>query len=312
MLGDDIPFNYTYQGVQYTGHFIYNGTETGSWSAGANILSNDIAGSAATFNSYQVVRYLFTSPYSDNVTLSDVDISINMTFSGGARGGFLAGGMGTASTSNPKTNFNLISNGRSYCASFDALSCNSQADASLANYYNLVEVNYQGKMLRSILYDDIDFSIDHVYYNNLRTSVFPALGTGTYSMLYVMCPYTYGNFSVSTQDQTTTVLPTTDINVSVYVDNSAIESQLDEYLGADDTRITTYETINLGTFPTFDYNNMTETVNVSQVISETSDGINSIWYIISGLFGSAPLLVWLVPFCIFMSILSFVLWRKGG
>ena len=311
MLGDDIPFNYTYQGVQYTGHFIYNGSETGSWSTGANIESNTIAGSVNVFNTYQVVRYLFQSPFSGNVTLNDVDISINMNFAGGGRGGFLAGGMGTANISDPKTTFNLISNGRSYCASFDALSCNSQADSSLADYYNLVQVNYYSKQMRSILYDDINFSVNHVYFNNLRTSSFGTL-SGTYSMLYVMCPYTYGNFSVSTQDQTTTVPPTTDINVSVYVDNSAIESQLDQYLGADDTRITTYETINLGTFPTFDYNNATETVNVSQVISQTSDGINSIWYIISGLFGSAPVLVWLVPFCIFMSILSFVLWRKGG
>ena len=349
MLGDDIPFTYTYQGVEYTGHFLYNGSETGSWCYGANIEYNTIAGSASVFNTYQVVRYLFESPISSgNVTLNDVDISINMQFSGGARGGFLVGGMGTASVGSPNTTFNLISNGRSYCATFDALSCNSQADSSLANYYNIVNTNYQDKNMRSILYDDVDFSINHVYYNNLRTSSFPSISTSkTYSMLYVMCPYTYGNFSASVVDTTTTTTGTTSANYADVVSGldelntgmnelntgvSELNSGMDELntgvselhsdvldIGSNvisallvpDETLASMNFDPLDTLPDLNYNQVID--DADDVLEDIPSGIvgaASMWAMLDLLFGVDSAFIWIIPLAIFMCIACWVIWRK--
>lgn len=315
-FGDSIPAKYYLNGLPTSFNFEYYGSYT-SPGVGLNVDPNSIIPTPAGMAQYDFVIYKGIGFPAQSV----VDVTIDdfyLRFGDYARGGFALSTYLNGVTSNWNNASNYPNN---HCGTFPAVRADSGINPSLADYY--------GVMYFQFISGQNAFNFRPVYYSFDEGGVMDSLefsgiypnysSTDNSGVVYlcVICPYIGSSMSGDPPAETTTSITTSpstniDVNVSVYVDNSGIESQLNEYLGADDTRITTYETINLGTFPTFDYDNVTETVNISQVVSETGDGINSIWYLISGLFSSAPFLVWLVPFCIFMSIMSFVLWRKGG
>lgn len=316
-FGTSFPANVTIGGVEYSTTFNYiNVASYENYIDGINISANDVINSNS-LSSYNLCVYKGTvSALSGDNVRGDIYIPVDIYHSGGFR--FFVGApsnLSSSSSLDPSFVGNAIDTNP---ANLIGLS-RAPAAASSSDYYNLAHTRIRDTVWggltfqsRLLTYNEVDSSIAFIEFENICS-------LGRDFFVFIATPYSYDDVShdspVTTTVSTSATVPPSssiDINVSVYVDNSQIESQLDEYLGADDTRITTYETINLGTFPTFDYNNATETVNISQVVSETGDGINSIWYLISGLFSSVPLLVWLVPFCIFMSIMSFVLWRKGG
>lgn len=315
-FGDTIPARVVQAGVPTSFNFTYFDSYTMP-SVGLNVATDSIISSPSQMETYDLLIYKATG-FTNNVTLDYILLDdFYLRFGDYARGGFaLSNFINDSATIAWNDARNYPDN---FCGSFPAVRANSDASANLANYY--------GVMYFQFLSGYNPFTFRPIYYNFDTGGVLDSLSFSEYGRtpengqgvfyLCIICPYIGSSMSGEPPAETTTSISTSpstniDVNVSVYVDNSGIESQLNEYLGADDTRITTYETINLGTFPTFDYDNATETVNISQVVSETGDGINSIWYLISGLFSSVPVLVWLVPFCIFMSIMSFVLWRKGG
>lgn len=230
LIGDTIPFNYTIDNVEYSGSFVYASSMDFQYASsilGYNVSDNPVFGSTKLPN-YEGLFYYWISDFSSATSLYNVDIKLNMTFSGGARGGFMAGGLGSASPSNMTTALNAISNGGNYIGGVGSASIitgNTQADASLADYYGIVSTttsNYSpGDTFRPLVYDSSDFSINHVFYNRIRTYNMNSINRQILS-LYVIAPYKYGNVSASTVDTTTSTTGTTssDINVNVTVDNT--------------------------------------------------------------------------------------------
>lgn len=67
----------------------------------------------------------------------------------------------------------------------------------------------------------------------------------------------------------------------------------------------------IDTLPTLDYHKVIDDVDaVLDDIPSAVAGTASIWGIIGSLFTSDSIWLWLVPFCIFMCLASFVLWRR--
>lgn len=311
-FGDTIPANADGITIQFEYYESFS-----SPVVGLNVDTASIISTPSNMATYDFVVYRWKAPsgftlHYDTVVFDD----FYLRFGDYARGGFaltcrLSDGLQAGVN-------NAVRYPDNFCGSFSAVRANSSASANLADYYGTMYFTPNAS-----IYDNLNFR--PIYYSFDTGGILDSLqfqsidnynSSGVTDMFFIIiCPYIGSSMSGEPPFTTTTTTGVTsdiNVNVTVYVDNSVIESQLDEYLGADDTRITTYETINLGTFPTFDYDCATETVNISQVVSETGDGVNVIWYLISGLFSSVPVLVWLVPFCTFMCVMSFVLWRKGG
>lgn len=314
-FGDTISAKYYLGNTAYSFNFEYYSSVT-SPSVGLNVDPQSIISTPAGMGLYDFIIYKGTLPFL-NQQVSKVEINdFYLRFGDYARGGFA---LSTFLPDGVTTYFNEISYApNNYCGDFQGVCADYGVSSNFRDYYGIMYFQPDNRSLnfRPIYYDfDEGGVLESLYFGG----TYP-YSQGSNSSIYyfiVICPYIGSSMSGEPPAESTTAItgsPSTniDVNVSVYVDNSGIESQLNEYLGADDTRITTYETINLGTFPTFNYDNATETINISQVVSQTGDGINSIWYLISGLFSSVPDLVWLVTFSCFMSIMSFVLWRKGG
>lgn len=67
----------------------------------------------------------------------------------------------------------------------------------------------------------------------------------------------------------------------------------------------------IDTLPTLDYHKVIDDVDgVLEDIPASVAGTASIWGIIGSLFTSDSVWMWLVPFCVFMCLASFVLWRR--
>lgn len=67
----------------------------------------------------------------------------------------------------------------------------------------------------------------------------------------------------------------------------------------------------IDTLPTLDYHKVIDDVDaVLDDIPSAVAGTASIWGIIGSLFTSDSIWLWLVPFCVFMCLASFVLWRR--
>lgn len=239
LIGDTIPFNYTLNGVEYSGNFVYSATRDFSQYTsvmGYNVSDNPVFGTNKLSN-YEGVYYYWVSDFSSATSLYDVDIKLNMNFSGGARGGFMAGGLGSATPSNMTTDLNSTSNGGNFIGGVGISSIitgNTQADLSLSEYYGVVAMNQNpspGDTLRPLYYNGTNLSINHIYYNRIRTSNMNAINRQVLQ-LWVIAPYKYGNLSVSTTDTTTTTTgttsPSSDINVTVNVDNTETNSILSD------------------------------------------------------------------------------------
>lgn len=291
--------------------FSYFGSVSSVSVSGMNLDVNDFANNVTQFPDYGAIIY--SCPVSAVSSYYDFILDIPVYFPDYALGAIgISNMLDGHDWSGITQSGNVVSSyPDNYYSGFEAVTAREPSSVYGVYYYN----NVFYRMFPYLVDSNGDY-LSSLHVQSVRSY---AVNYQPAVLMMIFTPNVGGLPSNTEPVQTTgttsiTSPPSTniDVNVSVYVDNSGIESQLNEYLGADDTCITTYETINLGTFPTFDYNNATQTVNISQVVSETGDGINSIWYLISGLFSSVPVLVWLVPFCIFMSIMSFVLWRKGG
>lgn len=133
-----------------------------------------------------------------------------------------------------------------------------------------------------------------------------------YYWLMIACPYidesASGESGIVTGTTASPYVVTIDVNVTV--DNSVIESQLNDYLGGDDTNITTFAPVDLGTIPTIDINKLQHDVDIGDVIERTSSGLAVWWGLIGSVMSACPFLVWLVPVLIVVAVLGWALWRK--
>ena len=238
LIGDIIPFNYTIDNVEYSGSFVYSSSidfQYASSVLGYNVSDNPVFG-ANKLTNYEGLFYYWISDFSAATSLYNVDIRLNMSFSGGARGGFMAGGLGSASPSNMTTALNAISNGGNYIGGIgnsSIITGNIQADASLADYYGIVSTSTNptpGDTFRPLVYDSTNFNINHIFYNRIRTFNMPSINSQVLA-LYVIAPYKYGSVTASVIDTTTSITVTSnsgDINVNVTVDNTETNSLLSD------------------------------------------------------------------------------------
>lgn len=149
--------------------------------------------------------------------------------------------------------------------------------------------------------------------------------------VYLSCPYVNPIEADVEQGVITTAPPSSggDINVTVNVDLSPLETAL-QNVGSDVQGIAndvsgigsllvvdSPETIArldlepIDTLPTLDYHKVIDDVDaVLDDIPSAVAGTASIWGIIGSLFTSDSVWMWLVPFCVFMCLASFVLWRR--
>lgn len=149
--------------------------------------------------------------------------------------------------------------------------------------------------------------------------------------VYLSCPYVNPVEADVEQGVITTAPPSSggDINVTVNVDLSPLETAL-QNVGSDvqgiandvsgigsllavdsPETVVKLELEPIDTLPTLDYHKVIDDVDaVLDDIPSAVAGTASIWGIIGSLFTSDSIWLWLVPFCIFMCLASFVLWRR--
>lgn len=313
-FGDSIPFTYKNNDVLYSGTLEYAGDISGTY-RGSNIDANSIMDSQITVNSYDCIMYKASTNAGQFGYLHDVIVDCPVYFSEYARGGF---GMTSPSSTSTVTD---ISNSRiqypdNYVGEFLGISANTQASSALADYYAVITADqWQGYAWnwRPLLYE----VTNGVFFDDIR---FDSVLCDYYGQIYfcIWLPYVGGEMTdrppVTVTTETTNTMPsqTIDVNVSVnvQVDNSEVVSQLDEYLGGDDTGITTFTQVSFSDV-SIDYDILTTEFQIADVIQRTSNGIGAIWGLVSDLIFNIPFLAWLIPFAVLMAILSFVLWRKG-
>lgn len=319
--GDTIPFNYSFYGVEYSDSFSYLMTVNGGTNVQfsyVNIESNNVASTGYNFGAYDYIVYRCQTGRS-NAYFTDVSLSgIYTNYSGYVRGGF---GMSQfpSGFSIPTDTYNTIADQtNNYVGSNQA-----QPASSDSRYYNWAWMppDYYSSgggtgylaCRWNLFFSQSGFIVDDITFSGVKTSNIGDL------FFVVMCPVYGGDMSNDDPSQTTvtttgTVPPssTIDINVSVnvQVDNSEVVSQLDDYLGGDDTGITTFTQVSFSDV-SIDYDILTTEFQIADVIQRTSNGIGAIWGLVSDLIFNIPFLAWLIPFAVLMAILSFVLWRKG-
>lgn len=347
LLGDTIPFTYKVNGVPFSGSFTYQDTINFSnyvSSMGFNVSDNSVFG-ANILNNYDGVYYWFETPYTEQTYFTDIDIQINMDFFGGARGGFMLGQ--SWSISGIQNAGNSVAVGGNYCGNFPIITGNTQADSSLANYYGVVAMNSSNVYLRPLAYDGTNFSIHHVYYNSIATR---ALVAGKrFLLLYVVAPYTYGNYDVSVTDPvvtTTTTVPNNsnnadivsgldelntgmnELNTGVSELNSGMNelntgvselhsdvldvgSNIVSALLVPDETLASMNLEPLDTLPDLNYNQVID--DADDVLEDIPSGIvgaASIWAMLDLLFGVDSAFIWIIPLAIFMCVACWVIWRK--
>ena len=237
LIGDSISFTYKVNGVPYSGTFTYDGNidfATYNSVLSFNVSDNPVFGTNL-LTQYEACFYYFRTSYTDQTYFTDIDIQLNFDYFGGARGGFMLGQ--SWSISGIQSAGNSVAVGGNYCGNFPIITGNTQADSSLANYYGVVNTTWNNVNYRPLYYDSTNFSIHHVHYNSIATRSLPNIGNSSssyrYLLLYVVAPYTYGNFDVSVTDPAVTTTTTTsassgDVNVTVNIDNSETNSILSD------------------------------------------------------------------------------------
>lgn len=213
LWGDNLSCEYVWSGVEYTATLQYAGICT---MYGANIASNDVL-TSSTLNSYDVIMYKGHSVAGRYGWIRDVSIICPVYSDGYLRGGFMA--RVGANSLDPIFDNNLISDAPdNQFAGFSALSCNTDASASLSDYYNVIysTIPDGGRhTFRSITYlAQTGINSDRVYFDNIQVDY--------YGDIYfcIICPYYSGDISITAPVETTTTITTsgTDINVNVDVD----------------------------------------------------------------------------------------------
>lgn len=338
--GSDIPFNYTIGGTTQSGtfHALPYNSRTNKIT-GLNIEQNAVI-NGASGSAYDIIMYCtndFIATPSDSI---DIDIPIDLYYTGGFRSfvGCMVG------FNNVTSSDNLISNHPDNVFGLQrALSANSSADSSLANYYNLgtfqfakdaiTDTPYSNTPCRLLTFDDVDGAVASIRFQGART-----FGADYYLYLIVATPYSYGDVSHDSPITTTATdaaeLPP--ITVNVDVDLGPVVSGLDGIAGQvaqakDDVQGIATDISAIGsllavdeqqtqsvlyldpidTLPTLDYHQVIDDVDgVLDDIPSAVAGTASIWGIISAFFTSDSVWLWLVPLCIFLCLASFVLWRR--
>lgn len=223
-FGDDLECNYYYNGTLYTTTLSYSGVITGF--RGINIDSNNIMDSQATVTSYDCIMYKGSSvvPFGSFGSVQDVFVNVPMYFSSYARGGF--GMTSPADTYSP----NIASNSRitypdNYIGNIQAISANTQASASLADYYAVINTNdtvgYSYNW-RPVLYEVNEPTyFDGVYFDNVNATYYGEL------FFCIWLPYVGGTMTdrppvsettTATSSSSSSGSTNTSVNVNVNVD----------------------------------------------------------------------------------------------
>lgn len=334
LWGDNLSCVYTWSGVEYTSTLQYVGTCS---MYGANILSNSVL-TSSNLESYNVIMYKGSSVAGRFGWLRDVSISCSVYSDGYLRGGFMAR-VGAAGL-DPVFDNNLISGAPdNVFAGYSALSCNIEASASLANYYNVVYsiIPDGGRhTFRSITYlAESGVNADRVYFDNIQVDY--------YSDIYfcIICPYYGGSISVSppvtiTSFSGSSALGSYDINITVDIDLSPVVSEIsgvagevqrvkDEVTGiaTDVSNIGSLLAVDasetaanmslepLGTLSSIDYDQILDDADaVMEDLPNALVGTASLWSMISALVDTNAIWLWLIPLCMFLCFLSVMLWRS--
>lgn len=220
LIGDTLPCTYDYNGVTYSTTFTYQGivNANNAW-RGLNIDDNQVFTSVSQIQDYDFIIYSAPSRvnYASFGKVHNVHIDCNMYFESYARGGFAMTSPVDMNSIMDSTN-SIASYPLNYAGDFPAICGNTQASASLADYYGIVSgslLNGNAWSWRPILYKiQSGGGFSGVYFDNVIASYDSTLYFG------VWCPYVGGSMATAPPAETTTEpsTTTTQINVNVDVD----------------------------------------------------------------------------------------------
>ena len=218
IFGSQIPYNVTQNGVTTSGYFVLTENIVTD-STQFNCDQNSVLNSSNQVMQYEWLIYTANAGANNSQDYCDFVLDIPVTFSDSARGIFAMSFTGLLNNGRETSSDNAIAlYPNNYFNSIHAISQNTQASASLADYYGYFRLNYASQgvsdtyVVRSILYD---FSggqtISSVYFQHVRPGI-----SGDF-MFAIGLPYVYGTLENSSS-VTTSAVTGSDINVNVDVD----------------------------------------------------------------------------------------------
>lgn len=324
IYGSTINYNCTYEGVTTSGQFVLQDAIVTD-ATSINVASNTV------FNtSNQVLQYdwlIYETTAIPTQGYADFDITLPVYMSDSARGAFLmsyTGLINLATTSENSVNsypYNYV-----YNSTYKALSQNTQASQTAADYYGWVRLDYTYSQsgtsdyyyYRPIVYDitgGIQFLT--VHFQHVRSSY-----DGKFSFA-IACPYVYGDIQHGNASTTVTTATTDgqqEINISVNINMDDTNSRLDGIAGdvqsvkdaleGDESSYPDFTTIRaLETYPiTFDDSVVDDGLQAfDDVPDELAAG--GFWFkLVYDLLHLSPLWL-LIPLLIGLALARYVLWR---
>lgn len=217
--GDNLSCDYTYDGVDYTATLQYQGTASVN---SGNIENNSIF-TTGTASSYDIIFYKGSSVAGRYGAIDNCKVYVPIYSASYVRGGFMArvSGQNTVPYPNdPVAVSNVIASyPNNYYGSSYALSANTAASSSLADYYNVFELTIPGggkHNFRSILYEyDSESYETFVNFQSIQADYYGSI------FFCIICPYYGDELALTTTATTTTtssVSSVTTVNVNVNVD----------------------------------------------------------------------------------------------